>query len=272
MKRYLWTMLLALALLAGSCTPAATPAPLPTIALGANTAAVKTVKASAQVVPAQKAQLGFVIPGLVKDVLVKEGQQVEAGQALAALDTSELQFAVTAAEADLLAAELDAAIQRYRRKYTNDAGRTVYLSGPREQILKADAKVAARQAALETAKASLAQGTLAAPFAGTVVSIDIKPGEYVQPGQRILVLADLSNLQIETTDLGERSVAAVAVGQPASVYVEALDKEFPGKVTFISPLSETIGGDVVFRVTVRLDEQPPALLWGMSADVEINVE
>jgi RND family efflux transporter MFP subunit len=265
-------MFLALALLATGCGPAAMPTPLPTLALDTNAATVETVKASAEVVPAQDAQLGFVIPGLVKEVLVEEGQQVEAGQALAALDTTDLEFAVTAAEADLLAAQLDAAIQRYRRKYTNDAGRTVYLSGPREQILKADAKVAARQAALETAKASLAQGTLAAPFAGTVVSIDVKPGEYVQPGQAILVLADLANLQIETTDLGELNVAAVAIGQPATVYVEALDKEFPGKVTLISPLSETIGGDVVFRVTVRLDEQPPSLLWGMSADVEINVE
>jgi hypothetical protein len=29
---------------------------------------------------------------------------------------------------------------------------------------------------------------------------------------------------------------------------------------------------VVFKVTIQLDEQPDALLWGMSADVEINVE
>ncbi|MFZ5818352.1 MAG: efflux RND transporter periplasmic adaptor subunit [Chloroflexota bacterium] len=272
MNRYFWTAILALALLATACAPAATPTPLPTIALDAETAAVETVKASAEVVPAQDAELGFVISGLVKEVLVEEGQQVQAGQALVALDTTDLEFAVTAAEADLRAAELDAAIQRYRRKYTNDAGRTVYLSGPREQILKADAKVAQKQAALETAKASLAQGTLAAPFAGAVIVIDVKPGEYVQPGQAVIVLADLANLQIETTDLGERNVATVATGQPASVYVEALDKEFPGKVSRISPISETIGGDVVFRVTVQLDEQPPALLWGMSADVEINVE
>jgi len=103
-----------------------------------------------------------------------------------------------------------------------------------------------------------------------VVSIDIKPGEYVRPGQAAIVLADLTNLQIETTDLSELNVAAVAIGQPALVYVEALDKELPGQVTAISPIFEIIGGDVVFRVTIRLQEQPSALRWGMSADVRIN--
>jgi len=92
----------------------------------------------------------------------------------------------------------------------------------------------------------------------------------VRPGQTVVILADLTNLQIETIDLSELNVAAVAVGQPALVYVEALDKELPGQVTAISPISETIGGDVVFRVTIRLQEQPSALLWGMSADVRIN--
>lgn len=270
MKRYFWTMLLALTLLVAGCGPAATPAALPTIVLDATPSAVQTVKASAEVVPAQKAQLGFVISGLVKEVLVEEGQQVQAGQALVLLDTADLQFAVAAAEADLRAAELDAAIQRYRRKSINDAGRVVYLSGPREQILRADAKVAAKQAALETARASLAQGTLIAPFDGTVVSIATKAGEYVRPGQVVLVLANLTNLQIETTDLSELNIAAVSIGQPASVYVEALGKEFPGQVVAISPLFEIIGGDVVFRVTISLKEQPAALRWGMSADVKIE--
>ncbi len=270
MKPYLRTAFLTLALLAAGCGPTATPAPIPTLSLETPSSALQTLKASAEVVPAQKAHLGFVIPGLVKEVLVEEGEQVQAGQTLMVLDTADLQFAVAAAEADLRAAELDATLQRYRRKYLNDAGRIVYLSGPREQILRADAKVAAKQAALETARASLAQGTLVAPFAGMVVSIAIQSGEYTQPGQVVLVLADLTDLQIETTDLSELNIAAVTIGQPASVYVEALNKAFPGQVTAISPRSETIGGDVVFRVTIQLKERPTALLWGMSADVEIH--
>ena len=83
---------------------------------------------------------------------------------------------------------------------------------------------------------------------------------------------NLENLQIETTDLSELNIATVEVGQPASVYVEALDEEFPGKVTAISPISETIGGDVVFRVSIQLDKQPADLLWGMSTEVTIDTQ
>jgi hypothetical protein len=86
------------------------------------------------------------------------------------------------------------------------------------------------------------------------------------------VLAQLENLKIETTDLSELNVDAVEIGQHATVYVEALDKEYPGVVVAISPISDTVGGDVVYKVTIKLDEQPRDLLWGMSADVEIQTE
>jgi hypothetical protein len=54
------------------------------------------------------------------------------------------------------------------------------------------------------------------------------------------------------------------------VFIEALNQEFTGKVIDISRISSTIGGDVVFKVTIDLDKQPQGLLWGMSADVTID--
>jgi RND family efflux transporter MFP subunit len=261
-----------LVLIIASCAPTTTVTPLPTITLDTTGPAATSVKASAVVVPVQESHLSFVISGLVEEVLVKEGDQVTAGQALMRLDTAEQQFAVSAAEFDLRAAEIDAALQRVRRKYVNRNGKTVYLSGPREKLAVVDAKVDQKQAELDAAKASLTQGTLATPFDGTVVEVDVSPGEYVQPAQAVIVIADLRNLQIETTDLSELNVAAVKIGQPAAVFVEALNQNFPGKVTVISPISNKIGGDMVFKVTIKLDEQPQDLLWGMSADVDINVK
>ena len=125
---------------------------------------------------------------------------------------------------------------------------------------------------LDTAHAELSQTELVAPFAATVISIEIEPGEVVQPGQIVIVLAKLDDLQIETTDLSELNMAAVKPGQTATIFIEALDAEFPGVVNAISPISNTIGGDVVFKVTIQLDEQPKDLLWGMSADVKIQTE
>jgi HlyD family secretion protein len=83
-------------------------------------------------------------------------------------------------------------------------------------------------------------------------------------------LGDLSTYQVETTDLSERDVTRVQIGQPANVFIEALGEEFSGEVVDIDRVSSTIGGDVVFKVTLKLDQQPQGLLWGMSADVSIE--
>ena len=275
-KHIFWTLLVASALILveTGCSPAATATPIPSISLGATEiSASSQVKASAVVVPTQESRLSFVISGLVEAVTVKEGDRVQAGQALVKLDTTELEFDIAAAKAALTAAELDAQIRRQRKKeFDFNKFNFVYVSSPGEKIQAADAKVDQMQSALEEAKASLAQGTLTAPFEGTIVEVDVSAGEYVQPGQVIIKLAKLDTLQIETTDLSELNIAAVKIGQPAAVSVEALGKDFPGRVTAISPISDTIGGDVVFKVTIRLNEQPKELLWGMSADVEINTE
>ena len=276
MKPTLWITLLASAfiLVIASCNPTSATTPIPAISFdAADTSAPSRVKASAVVVPAQESHLSFVISGLVTDVTVAEGDRVQAGQALVQLDTSELEYDVISAEAALTVAKFDAKMQKQREKKFNfQTFKFVHVSPPAEKILQADSKVEQSQFALEVAKAALAQGTLVAPFEGTVVEVNIAPGEYVQPAQAVIVIVNLEDLQIETTDLSELNIAAVQIGQPAMIFVEALNEDFPGKVTSISPISNTIGGDVVFKVTIQLDEQPKGLLWGMSADVEIKVE
>lgn len=146
-------------------------------------------------------------------------------------------------------------------------------AGPtEEEIATAKAQVAQAKAALQAARVALKQATLRAPSGGTITILQINAGETVMPGQVVLVLADLSLLRVETTDLSERDVARVAVGQKANVYVEALSTEIQGRVMGIAPQATTIGGDVVYTVYVELDQQVPGLRWGMSADTEIGTE
>jgi HlyD family secretion protein len=141
-----------------------------------------------------------------------------------------------------------------------------------EQIAAARAQVAQAEAAVQVVRVALEQAELRAPFAGTISAVTISPGETVVPGQPVLALTDLLNLQVETTDLSERDVARVALGQETIVYVEALGDEIPGRVVGIAPQATTIGGDVVYTVYVELDEMPPGLRWGMSTEVEIATE
>jgi len=146
------------------------------------------------------------------------------------------------------------------------------MSATAAEIAAAEAEVSRTQAGLAAAKAALDQATLRAPFDGTVAALSLSPGETVQPGQVVLTLADLRDLQVETTDLSEQDVDRVSVGQKATVYVEPLGMEIEGKVTRIASQASTLGGDVVYTVVVELDEQPPGLRWGMSVEVDVVTE
>jgi multidrug resistance efflux pump len=201
----------------------------------------------------------MVISAPVREILVEEGDLVQAGQTLVTLNSPELEYGYTQAEAALRAAEFE-----------HEYWIPPRLNRPPERRQLAEAVLVAAQRQLETAKADLTQATLTAPFDGTIISINIAAGELVQPGQVLITLADLKSLQIETTDLSERDIANVQLGQGALVYVEALDTELNGTVTSISPIAEIVGGDVVYKVILTLDGQPDGLFWGMNAEVKIK--
>ena len=228
------------------------------------------VTASAVVVPVQVTELGFVISALVKELDVKEGEQVQSGQVLAVLDSPESQYTVAAAEAALRSAEANAKVQSYRRVKDRRNGRVFFDVVPPEVRQVADAKVQQAKAALEIVQASIAQNTLLAPHDGTIASVNVVPGEFVQSGQVVLTLATLDRFQIETTDLSERDISNVHLGDAANISFDALNTNIPGKVIGISPMADTVGGDIVFKVTITTDEQPEGLRWGMTAEITIG--
>jgi RND family efflux transporter MFP subunit len=254
-----------IALVLSACASTSSPTPIPTVSLDNNNSSNNnqsndgnSVSASAIIVPVNDVQLSFSAVGRVTEVNVKVGDKVSAGDVLVRLDTTILEAKVKEAEAGVMAA--DAQIRYLNRLATDPL-----------HYESAQADLARAQALLDSAKATLlAQSTLTAPFNGTIVSVDIAPAETVVPGQVVIVLGDLSKYQIETPDLSERDVPRVQIGQSVTVFIEALNEEFPGEVIDIDRVSSTLGGDVVFKVTIELNQQPQGLLWGMSADVKIQ--
>ncbi len=254
------------------CATASPAAPTLAPTATVSPAAQGIVTASVKVVPAQQADLAFVVSGPVQDVQVKEGQAVQAGQSLITLDVPDLSFAEVAAQAALKAAQENAFIQSQGRKKWNGT-KFLYVSGPPEQLQAYNDMVDQAQAALIVAQAQLAQATLTAPFNGTVTSVTVSPGEMVQAQQVVLTIGGLDHLQIETTDLSERFIANMHVGDAATVRLKAFTAPLNGRVTAIAPLAgKSTDGDTIFKVTIELDQQPAGLMWGMTGDVEIKTQ
>jgi multidrug resistance efflux pump len=132
-------------------------------------------------------------------------------------------------------------------------------------------EVQAAQIRVNALESVIRQSKLTAPFDGTVVELYVNSGEMVSPGAPVLLLADLSTLQVKTTDLNEVDVARVQVGDTVKVSFDALpDTVVTGKVSEIS-LKNAVGSGVYYDVFITLDEIPEGLRWGMSAFVEIEV-
>ena len=264
MKKVFLILTIILVLGLSACAASSATEVIPTVSLdsGAQPAASSSAgqaSASAIIVPVEKVELSFPLSGAVKTVEVETGDSVKAGDSLVVLDTTILEAKVREAEAAVVTEQTQVA-------YLIRSGEES------ERLDAAKADVDRAQAAVDIAKAQLAQATLTAPFAGTIASVDISPAEFVNPGQIVIVMGDLSHFRIETTDLSEKDVPGIKIGQAANVFIEALGQDFSGKVVDIARVSETVGGDVVFKVTIELDDQPEGLRWGMSADVKIDAE
>jgi RND family efflux transporter MFP subunit len=245
-----------------ACGSSATPTAIPTVSLDSASqpsASPDSASASAVIVPMQKVELAFPTLGAVKNVEVAAGDSVTANQPLVTLDASILEAKIKEAESNVIIAQTT--VTYLKRSGTSQ-----------ERLDAALADVDRAQTAVDIAKAQLAQATLVAPFDGTIASVEISPAEIANPGQIIVVMGDLSKFQIETTDLSEKNIPAVQVGQSVTIFIDALDAEFTGKVSDIARVSETVGGDVVYKVTIQFDAQPADLRWGMSAEVNIETK
>ena len=178
----------------------------------------------------------------------------------------------TANELDLAEAESDLELARAQLAQAERLAE-LYQKGPDPaDISLAEERVANAKAQLTAAEAAAADLSITAPFAGTVSELNIHPGEWVAPGQNILLLSDLGHLRIETTDLSEIDVARVQVGDPVKITFDALPEvNVTGKVTQISSKAAQ-GAGVNYKVEIELDEVPEALRWGMTAFVDIEVE
>jgi len=199
--------------------------------------------------------------------------QLTAAVAARAAAEAQLAAAQNGGEAQLRAAEASVWAAAAERDVAQaqltllEAGVTV------EEVAIAEAAVQQAEADVAEAQVILDRTTIRAPFSGTVGDVDVHVGEFVAEGYTLVTMGDLSTLRVETTDLDEIDVAEVAVEQTVSLTFDAFpDRLFAGHVTRVSPMADPEAGGVHYTVVVALDDLDPALRWGMTAFVDIDVD
>lgn len=161
---------------------------------------------------------------------------------------------------------LEAQIDKGKRDFE------IFNAGPDpDDVALAEARIENAEAQLAAAQGLLSDLELKAPFDGVISAVNVNASEWVAPGSPVLLLGDLKNLQVKTTDLSEIDVARIAIGDQVVVTFDALpDLVLAGSVISIAPKADE-GAGVNFPVTIELSEIPGALRWGMTAFVDIDV-
>jgi HlyD family secretion protein len=169
---------------------------------------------------------------------------------------------------DVAKANLKSAMEDYNKLKDGPAA---------DKVAAAEANIKNSEARLAAAQASLKDLQLVAPFSGTIVSLDLKTGQFIAAGSPILTLADLSALEVHTTDLTELNVVSIRPGDPAKVMFDALpDQELAGVVHHIENKGEDRQGDIVYTAVIRPNPEDAwstwegQLRWLMTASVTIQ--
>jgi HlyD family secretion protein len=133
-------------------------------------------------------------------------------------------------------------------------------------------EIAAAEARVEAAEATLQMAWLEAPFAGTITMAEPLLGDRVNAGTQAFRIDDLSRLLVDV-QISEVDINRIAIGQQAILSFDAiLAKEFTGEVVEVSPVGAIDQGLVNFQVTIALTDFDELIKPGMTAAVNIRVE
>ncbi|MBI5934289.1 MAG: HlyD family efflux transporter periplasmic adaptor subunit [Chloroflexi bacterium] len=133
-------------------------------------------------------------------------------------------------------------------------------------------QLALLKARLNAAKANVSAFAIVAPFDGTVMDVNTALGKQAGPETWAVKVADTSAWYVETNDLTELEVVKIAVGLKAALIPDALeDAQMTGVVETISQAFTMQGGDILYRVKIKVDEVDPRILWGMTVEITFDV-
>ena len=231
------------------------PVPADAIVTVLDTLLPEGLRATGRAEPLRRATLSTRVMASVREVLVEEGDRVQAGQLLLRMDPGELLARREQVEAGLAAAvaQRDDArrhADRIRRLFADSAAPRAMLDAAETNLARAEAGVSAARGAESELAAVEQYSRLTAPFRGRVVRRWVDPGAFVGPGTPLLDLEDASSLRIRVeappdATVGLRpgmSLAGSVEGHDVTATIEGVVPAGTGGLQVVNALVPNPGG------------------------------
>ncbi len=223
---------------------------------------------------AQRAVMAFSIPGRLLNRTVEVGSRVKKGLELARIDVREYENMVNMAQATVTELNVRSAqTRRDRQRVERLADVGAATAEELEQVTAAadavHASLSMANARLDEARRVLGEATLKAPFAGTVTTVFLEPGEYASPGKPVVALSGDGDIELQV-EIPETMVMTLAEGQSIRVLLPMSGrKQVTGRITSVARAASPAGG--LFPVVATL-EPTPGLAPGMTTELILEVE
>lgn len=182
--------------------------------------------------------------GEVRELLVREGEAVKAGQVVARIDTTEAQARLQEKIADLEGGKAQLAYATRNREQQLQLMRQNFISqnafeNTQSNYLVAEARLNALQAQVAVARKALDDTVVRAPISGIVAERFAQPGEKVAVDGKLLTVVNLGEFEVEAA-VPASDIPSVRVGQEVSFSVEGFDERaFSGRIDRINPSTQT---------------------------------
>lgn len=217
--------------------------------------------------------LAFRVAGRVQSRMVELGTPVKAGQLIATLDPNDYALAVTAVQAQRVAAEAEAKLaQQDLRRYTDLRARNFIAQAEldRRQTTADAALARVRQLRAEAARQANQQAytRLTAPQAGVVTALAFEAGQVVAAGQTVAQLAKNGELEVRI-DVPENTLDALRAARNLKIRLWSRpEKVYDGRLRELSPMADAASR--TYRARVSVLQPDAAVKLGMTATVEIG--
>jgi membrane fusion protein (multidrug efflux system) len=181
------------------------------------------------------------IAGLVREIRFKSGDEVKIGAVLVQLN----------ADSDLAQlASLKAAADLAQTTLTRDLSQLAAQAISQAQVDSDQADLKSKRAQAASQQATIDKKTIRAPFSGRLGITLVNPGQYLNPGDKVVTLQTIDPIYIDF-NLPQQQISAVAVGQTVTVLSDAfLGQPFAGKVTAIDAKVDTATRNVQIEATL----------------------
>ena len=197
--------------------------------------------------------------GMINDIFIESGENVDKGQILATIDDGGLKQQLSQLQITYNLAKTT--YERQERLWNQKIGSEI-------QYLESKSLFEAQSKAIEQLNKQLSKTVIKAPFSGTVDNVIVKMGEVVYPGRsNLMLLVNMQEMHVESK-VPENYINSITKGKDIIIEAPVLNMILKSKISlvsnYINPLNRT------YRIEAEIPENNYEIKPNLNVKIRVN--